>query len=264
MTAVCVENEPILLHSLCRAVDQSPDMDEVVAFEEEEEAIDWVRKHPCDMAFLDIHLHSMTGLEVARKMREDRPGLGIVFCTAYDQYALEALQMHLDCGFLLKPIQEEQVLAEIDHYKKKHQIQKKLLRVVCFGSFEAFHGNEPLRFRRNKTRELLAYLIDRCGAYASANEICAVLWEEGEEEGRNRDYLYHLLSDLRQALRDSGAESVLKSMNRSFAVDVSLIDCDYYRLKEGDLQALRSFHGEYMNRYSWAEGTAAWLIRKYG
>lgn len=43
-----------------------------------------------------------------------------------------------------------------------------------------FCGDEPLRFSRQRSKELLAYLIDRRGAQTSMAEIASVLWEDGQ------------------------------------------------------------------------------------
>ena len=63
--------------------------------------------------------------------------------------------------------------------------------------------------------ELLAYLIDRNGAAVTAKQICAVLWEEPEQESRHMNYFWQLLDDLRHTLDSADAGAVLvKTGNR--------------------------------------------------
>ena len=52
-------------------------------------------------------------------------------------------------------------------------------------------------------------------------------------------------------------EDVLILEHNQWAVRKELLDCDYYRLLDGDAKAASAYHGEYMNQYSWAEPTAA-------
>ena len=54
-------------------------------------------------------------------------------------------------------------------------------------------------------------------------------------------------------------EAVLIRQHQQWAVRQDLLDCDYYRMLAGDMEALNSFRGDYMTRYSWAELTAARL-----
>ena len=50
-------------------------------------------------------------------------------------------------------------------------------------------------------------------------------------------------------------ENVLIRERRQLAIRRELLDCDYYRMLEGDMSAVNSFRGEYMEQYSWAEIT---------
>ena len=263
MIAICVDDEALLLRALVKAVEQSPDIKETFAFEDELDAINWARNNKADVAFLDVQLHQMTGLELSQRLRQLQPDMAIVFCTGYEKYAVQAMQMHIDAGYLIKPVRYTKVQEEINHIKKKKE-EEKLLTVRCFGNFEVFRGGEPLAFHRKKTKELLAYLVDRRGAEAATREICATLWENDGTDQKNLNYMYHLLSDLKKTLAEAGAEKVLTSTNGGYAVNERYLDCDYYRLLEGDESALRAFSGEYMSRYSWAEETCAYLTTKYG
>lgn len=262
MIALCVDDEVLLLESLKRAVEASPDVEETAAFDDEHEAIEWAAGHRVDVAFLDVRLHDMNGIELAGKLREIHPHLNVVFCTGYREYAFDAFQMHAS-GYLTKPIRPEAVQKELDHILGQRS-EKPLLRVQCFGSFEVYAREEPLHFHRAKTKELLAYLIDRRGASASTREICVELWEGKIDEKNGMNYLHQLASDLRKSLKNAGAEAVLLSGPQGYAVDPTRIDCDYYRYLEGEERAIRSFTGEYMAKYSWAEYTCAFLQAKSG
>ncbi len=70
---------------------------------------------PLDAAFLDIRMPGMDGIETARELRRSRPGLPIVFLTAYDsfEYARSALRLRVE-DFLLKPASAEEVAAALE------------------------------------------------------------------------------------------------------------------------------------------------------
>ena len=257
MIALCVDDEVLLLEALTSAVKASPDIHQVVAFEDEYDALEWVRDHRPDMAFLDIQLHDLNGMELAEALRKVYPELPVVFCTGYREYAVDAFQMHAS-GYLTKPIREEAVQREIDHILSSAQAPP-LLRAHCFGTFEVYANGMPLRFRRAKTKELLAYLIDRRGAKVSSRELCAILWEDNLDEKSAMNYLHQIASDLRRSLKDAGAGDVFVNRTHGYSVDASRIDCDYYRFLEGEERALRRFTGEYMSNYSWSEVTCAYL-----
>jgi DNA-binding SARP family transcriptional activator len=127
-----------------------------------------------------------------------------------------------------------------------------------------FADGKPLPFDRRKTKELLAFLIDRRGATCTAEEIIAALWEDETDTVKAKHRLRNLVNDLRAALKTADAEDVLLRKSGLLAIKADEIDCDYYRMLSGDADAAKSFHGAYMSQYSWAEPTAGRLWFEQG
>ncbi|MBR5188201.1 MAG: response regulator, partial [Clostridia bacterium] len=173
MIAIAVDDEALMLGALVSAIEASPDITEVAKFSDCEEALAFVNEHPADIAFLDINMRGMGGLALAEKIIAVRPSCKIVFCTGYEEYAIPAFKLHAS-GYLLKPIAAEDVQGEIDNIKSLSQ-KEKLLTVKCFGNFEVYAKNQKLAFKRLKTKELFAFLVDRNGAGMTAKQICAAL-----------------------------------------------------------------------------------------
>ena len=176
MNAITVDDEPLMLYALSKAVKASPDIEAVAEFSFCDDALEWVRNHPVDVAFLDINMRGMGGLALAEKIMELQPECRIVFCTGYEEYAFAAIKLRVS-GYLMKPISARMVQEEIDYIKGVKAKEKKLT-VRCFGNFEVYFHGEKLNFKRTKTKELLAFLIDRKGAGVTGREIIARLWPE--------------------------------------------------------------------------------------
>ena len=254
MIAIAVDDEALMLGALVAALEASPDITQVAKFSDCEEALDFVKKHSADVAFLDINMRGMGGLALAKKIIAARPRCKIVFCTGYEEYAIPAFKLHAS-GYLMKPISAEDVQEEIDNIKDIPQ-QEKLLTVKCFGNFEVYAKNEALTFKRLKTKELLAFLVDRNGAGMTAKQICAVLFQDDTDDAKNLVYLRQLVMDLKKTLKLVGAGAVLCHESSYYRIDTSLIKCDYISYLE---TGKPEFHGEYMTQYSWAEQTCAML-----
>ena len=254
MRAIAVDDEFLMLGALIKAVSASPDISEVVKFSDCEQALEYVKNNAADIAFLDINMRGMGGLALAESIIAARPECKIVFCTGYEEYAIPAFKLHAS-GYLMKPISAEDVQAEIDNIKGVRQ-KEKLLTVQCFGNFEVYAKGEMLSFKRVKTRELFAFLVDRKGAGMTAKQICAVLFPDDTDDTKNSAYLRQLFMDLKNTLKSVGAEAVLCHETPCYRVDTSLIDCDYLSYLE---TGKPEFLGEYMMQYSWAEETLAML-----
>jgi two-component SAPR family response regulator len=173
MIAIAVDDEHLMLGALTQAIKASPDITRVADFTSCEDALEFIKSNPADVAFLDINMRGMGGLALAEKIIGFCPGCRIVFCTGYEEYAIPAFRLHAS-GYLLKPISAKDVQAEIDNIKGDHQA-KKLLEVRCFGNFEVYARGEKLTFRRSKTKEMFAYLVDRNGAGVTVAEIGVAL-----------------------------------------------------------------------------------------
>ena len=254
MIAIAVDDEALMLGALAAAIEASPDITEVTKFSNCNEALDFAKENSIDVAFLDINMRGMGGLTLAEKIVALRPNCKIVFCTGYEEYAIDAFKLHAS-GYLLKPISAEDVQAEIDNINAVRR-KEKLLRVSCFGNFEVYAREERLVFKRLKTKELFAFLIDRKGAGMTAKQICAVLFPNDTNDAKNSAYLRQLFMDLKNTRKSVGAEAVLCHESPCYRVDTSLIKCDYISYLE---TGKPKFHGEYMTQYSWAEQTLALL-----
>ena len=250
MIAIAVDDEALMLGALAKAVSASPDISAVMKFSNCEEAIEYVKGNSVDIAFLDINMRGMGGLSLAQKIQEICPECKIVFCTGYEEYAIQAFRLHAS-GYLMKPVSAQDVQGEIDNIKGLRKKQKPL-EVKCFGNFEVYAKGEKLTFKRSKTKELFAFLIDRNGAGVSVAEIGVALWETDE----NQNYIHQLFHDLRQTLEAAGMGDVFQRNNYLYSIDPAKIDCDYFsHLKTGKPE----FLGEYMTQYSWAEATCGLL-----
>jgi two-component SAPR family response regulator len=256
MIAIAVDDEPLMLGALTKAIKASPDITSVAGFTSCEEALDFIRSNPADIAFLDINMRGMGGLSLAEKIIGFSPECKIVFCTGYEEYAISAFKLHAS-GYLLKPISAADVQAEINNIKGVRQ-REKPLTVKCFGNFEVYAKGEKLTFKRSKTKELLAFLVDRHGAGVTIAQIGAALWENDLEQ-KNQNYIHQLFRDLRQALEAVGVDEIFERNNYFYSINPEKIDCDYYTyLKIGKPE----FRGEYMSQYSWAEETCGLLWSK--
>ena len=257
MIAIAVDDEQLMLHALVRAISASPDVKEVIKFSNPEKALDYVKENPIDVAFLDINMRGMGGIALAEKIINLRPNSKIVFCTGYEEYAIPAFKLHAS-GYLMKPISAEDVQNEIDNIKVVRK-KEKLLEVKCFGNFEIFVKGERLSFKRSRTKELFAFLVDRKGAGMTVKQICAVLFPDDTDDVKNTAYLRQLIMDLKNTLKTVGADAAFCHETPFYRVDTSLIKCDYFSYLE---TGKPEFLGEYMTQFSWAEETCAYLQLK--
>ena len=254
MRILCVDDERLALQMLEQAVKKAKPEAQVLAFKFQDELIDEAAKNGCDVAFLDIHMRGMNGVEVAKELKKINPKMNIIFATGFSEYTGDAMRLHAS-GYIMKPVTKEKVEAELSDLR--FPIVPKsdaLLRVQCFGNFDVFTPDgKPLHFERSKAKEVFAYLVHRHGSSCTKKEIAAILFEDMPYDSKQQIYVQKIMSALMKSLREAGAEKVIEKSYNNIAVNVKLIDCDYYRFEELDAGAVNAYQNEYMSQYYWAE-----------
>ncbi len=98
-----VDDEPLARERLKRLLQEHGDFEVVAEAGDGESALSWLRQYRCDLVLLDIQMPGKTGLQVAEAIQElDHVPL-VVFCTAYDEHALQAFRVKA-IDYLMKPI----------------------------------------------------------------------------------------------------------------------------------------------------------------
>lgn len=87
------------------------------------DTIKLVKEQSPDIAFLDIQLPDMTGIELAENLREIKPDLAIVFITAHQEYSLDAFKLYAS-DYILKPVDQERVKTTFRRIQQMLTIQK--------------------------------------------------------------------------------------------------------------------------------------------
>ncbi|MCW4454422.1 LytTR family DNA-binding domain-containing protein [Flavobacterium sp. MXW15] len=111
LDALIAEDEPLLRQALVAQLRQLwPELRIVAECEDGAAALESLAELKPDVAFLDIRMPGISGIEVARALGEISPRTQVVFVTAYDQYAIDAFEQGA-IDYLLKPVADDRLLA---------------------------------------------------------------------------------------------------------------------------------------------------------
>jgi two-component system LytT family response regulator len=156
--ALLVDDEPPARDRLRQLLAGERDVEIVGEAEDGVQALERVSELKPDLLLLDIQMPGASGLEVAASLARPRPA--IVFCTAYDQYAVDAFELHA-VDYLLKPVNRTRLHAAIERVRAarsndlEHQLDR-LTRTadVAPARFLARKGG---RFRVVPRRDVIAF-----------------------------------------------------------------------------------------------------------
>jgi len=272
MNIIAVDDERHALKGLKTAIEEALPDCSLSCFPTSKAALEYAKNNRIDAAFLDIEMPGMSGLQLAKALKDICGKTYVVFVTGYSQYALDAFALRAS-GYILKPVTVKAVSKEIKYIQStflqnppEDKISKiinngteKRLRVQTFGNFEVFVDEKPLIFSRSKTKELFAYLVSRQGALCNNNEIVAVIWEEKDDTSALQSMFRTLVMDLTQTLKSMSMNDILIKQRGFIGIAKDKISCDLYDFCAGI--RINNYFGEFMTQYSWAEFTNMYLDR---
>ena len=260
MYVLAIDDERIMLKELTTELGKVFPNAEIQGFQDPQKAEQWASElaregKKLDYAFLDIRMGQMNGIELARRLKMLHPATALIFCTAYTEYAFDAIGMFAK-GYLMKPISAERIVRTLDEmvydWRKSLDTQQNFY-IKTFGNFEVLVDGQPLQFEREKAKEMLAYLVDRGGSSVTTEQLAVVLWEDRAYDRTVKNYVSTVLGSLRKTLHKVGKEDILIKSRNHLSVNPRKIKCDAYDFEMGITSAVNSFRGEYMVNYSWAE-----------
>src|SRR5215471_806131 len=112
--AFVVDDEPLAVQRLSRLLTETGRVVVAGSATDPHEALEALGGTDVDVAFLDIQMPAMTGLELVEKLNRDIP---VIFTTAYDRYALEAFAVN-SIDYLLKPVEAGRLEKALDKLER--------------------------------------------------------------------------------------------------------------------------------------------------
>ncbi|WP_196139588.1 LytTR family DNA-binding domain-containing protein [Aliikangiella sp. G2MR2-5] len=112
---IIVDDESLARRGLNIRLEQFPDIELIAECKNGREALESIESLCPDLIFLDIQMPGIDGFEVVKRMQADHMPL-VVFVTAFDQYAIDAFEVHA-VDYVLKPIENERLATAIERVR---------------------------------------------------------------------------------------------------------------------------------------------------
>ena len=122
MNVLIVDDEPLARDRLKRMVNETRDWRVIAEASNGAEAIELCQQTRPDVVLMDIRMPEMDGLSAARRISDDENAPAIIFCTAYDEYGVEAFEAEA-VGYLLKPVRQENLESALLKAQRLNRLQ---------------------------------------------------------------------------------------------------------------------------------------------
>ncbi len=255
MRAILVDDEPLMLKRFARLSAAIADINIVGQFENATEALNYVRENMVEIAFLDVEMPIMNGIDLAKQLRELRHDILIVFISAYNDYVWDSNQIGGDY-YIMKPYSQETLELAMERIRLLALRQKKKLYVQTFGRFLVLQDGKALPLK-GKAKEILALVITKRGQEVSNETIYSTIWEERPYGNAYMGVFYNALRRLKITLKNANCSELLYSTRHGQRANTGIFDCDFYAWQDKNTDIEHSFIGEFLSEYSWAESILA-------
>lgn len=183
-TCVIAEDEVLLREALVKQLRQAwPELQVVAECEDGASALEALAEHTPEVAFLDIRMPGLSGLEVAAAAAQVTPRTQIVFVTAYDQYAIDAFERGA-VDYLLKPITQARLATTVQRLQARtgnNDAATIAALLERLGSRPATPAATPLTWiTASAGRETRLILVDEVAYFRADNKYTTVVTAEGE------------------------------------------------------------------------------------
>lgn len=276
--AIAIDDELHALERLSRLLMNHSEVQLQGLFETAEDALSFIEENPVDVVFLDIEMPGKNGLLLAEDILDRNDQINIVFVTAYQEYALQAFELHA-MDYLVKPLTEVRLEKTLRHLTRERQnpIRPEKAKIRCFSQFTLSYNKEIIRWNNSKAKELLAFLVHKRGVPVDWEKIADALWPDfSPPKAQTNFHATNYL--LRKALARSGLSQIYENGRGNYRIRPEQVDCDYYEFlqvmedKSNSSEAQKRRHevltecgGLYLEEdgYEWAYPAQAELERNY-
>ena len=220
MHVLIVEDEPEMAKLLSCGLEE--EQFEVTVARDGRSALEMSSVEPYDVILLDVMLPKMSGIEVARQLREREQETPVLMLTARD--SLQDIVKGLDSGaddYLTKPFSFLELLARIRALARRNEFRRKNVLevqdvVLDVSALRAFRKGHEIHLSQTEFR-LLELLARNAGRVVSRSDILDKVW------GNRRDVTENTLDAFVRLLRkkvDQEAETKLIRTHRGFGYSV--------------------------------------------
>lgn len=248
MRILAVEDDVTLLKHLSNRIHEVLPKAEILAFDNTDDALAVLPQKELHIAFLDVRIGQMNGVDLAKYMKAIYPGCDIVFCAEHGEYAVQAFELGAS-DYLLKPITKEKIEHALSQLRQTDMsmVTNQGLYLRCFGEFEVFYQGEPLTSLTKRSKELLAYLVDKAGAVCTSADISNTLFRTSSDS-----YFRVVKKNLIDSLTEIGQKHILINAWGKLGVNRNEVSCDYFDYLDGRPGVFNQYKGTYMSQYGWA------------
>ena len=264
ISAVIIDDERHVIKEIEFYLKKYPEISVVESFINPLEALKKLPELKPQLVFLDIQMPQLMGIDVGSRILDINSDIEIIFVTAHDQYAMEAFELNA-IAYILKPIEQEKfenTMRKVTKRIRKTTVENsnRRLMIQSFGTFKiSWEGEEPLKWRTEKTKEVFAYLLMNAGIEMTRDQIIEAVYRNIDIEKAIKQ-LHNAVYYIRKSLHEYGIENNLINVKGKYCMVLGKIYFDkqewnrlvkFNELELSMNQIEEIYRGDYLEGTDW-------------
>lgn len=212
MNIIALDDEEFALAALNDAICEALPQENPVCFNNAEDVLAYAKRGPIDVAFLDINMDGMSGVELAEKLTEICPTINLIFVTGFSEYFDKAFELYAS-GYVKKPVRAKRILREMEHLRypmtTKRRAVQELGPYLLDHTAQRVYVNGKDALLKPKEFMLFCLFADHPDMYFTPEDLYKRIW--GGNPNGNLNTVYVRMSDLRRKLgRDEENDFIIE------------------------------------------------------
>lgn len=186
-------------------------------------ALEAAQREKPDIAFLDIQMSEMDGLELAEALLNIQPNLHVVFVTAFQEYAIKAFEMNA-LDYLLKPVHHKRLAVTLQRIAQAAlappvvYTESAKVTLCCLQSLhylDEYGKVQDFHWKTLKAQELFAYLVHHRDKTVGKEVLIDLFWPDHDVE-RSRTQLHTAIYQIRKMIKGTGLDLEIKYKDEGY------------------------------------------------
>jgi two-component SAPR family response regulator len=236
---ILVEDEKPILELMKVIIGRNPHFTIIGAFSNPLEALARFAELQPDIAFLDVEMPKLNGLELAQRINELSDRTRIIFTTAYSEYALEAFKVYA-FDYVLKPVTPGAIerittrLMKLGGHSTPSDQPVSIASIQCFGGFEVRSPQGALvHWPTRKTEELFAYFLCYPNQDISKWQLADWLWPDMNEDRASHN-LHNTIYRLKKVMKEHGIAMDIIKVNDGYLLETMNMTYDLFEFHKSE------------------------------
>lgn len=231
MRIILIDDETIQLEFLTKKISALTSHEVIGAYTNPHQGLIEISKQQPDLIFLDISMPGITGIDLAKEIKDAMPHIHIIFLTAYDEYAVQAFDLQAD-DYLLKPVTDMRLLQAFSKLSNvsRNEVPNKTPFLCCFTSL-SFRDHElkalsqDIRWRTTKAKEIFSFLVHHRDSYVRKDVLVEHFWPDDELKQAYAQ-LYTTIYQIRKALESIELDIQVLNYEQGYKLQLENIQVD--------------------------------------